>query len=80
MSYNKIIIIGEELDERFDRKFFKWIWDYPKNGRKKVMELHEKYPDKAFLPIKTRRKVKKFVKEWSKNYDYTTRSKRNEIQ
>lgn len=44
------------------RDFAKWIWNYPKTGRKKVLALHEKYPDKAFLQIKRRRELKRFLK------------------
>ena len=46
------------------REFFKWVWSYPKTGRKTVMALKEKYPDKAFLQIKTRREVRKLLKAW----------------
>ena len=48
----------------FDKEFIefcKWIWSYPKTGRKTVMELHEKYSNKAFLHIKSRREVKKLI-------------------
>jgi len=41
--------------------FFKWIWSYPKKGRKMVMMLHEKYSDKMFLHIKKRRHVNKLL-------------------
>jgi len=46
-------------------EFIKWIWTYPKSGRKTVMALYKKYQDKPFLHIKTRREVIKFVKKWS---------------
>ena len=45
-------------------QFCKWIWTYPKTGKLTVMSLHEKYPNKTFLHIKTRRKVKMLLKEW----------------
>ncbi|MEA4831165.1 MAG: topology modulation protein [Oscillospiraceae bacterium] len=44
------------------REFAKWIWNYPKTGRNKVIALHERYPDKAFLQIKSRRELKKYLK------------------
>lgn len=44
------------------RDFAKWIWSYPKTGKKKVLELHEKYPEKPFLRIKSRRELKRYVK------------------
>ena len=48
------------------RDFFKWVWTYPKTGRKTVLALKEKYPDKAFLQIRTRREVRKLLKECEK--------------
>ena len=56
-----------EEPKAFSKDFFqfcKWIWTYPKTGKITVMSLHEKYPDKTFLHIKTRRKVKILLKEW----------------
>ena len=48
----------------FNKGFFKfcsWIWDFPKNNKKKILNLHEKYPEKEFLRIKSRRQVKKLL-------------------
>lgn len=42
--------------------FAKWIWSYPKTGKKKVLALHEKYPDKPFLRIKSRRELERYLK------------------
>jgi len=43
-------------------KFCKYIWQFPKTaGRKTIIDLHEKYPEKEFLHIKSRRKVKKLL-------------------
>jgi len=62
--------LPEYLEEPkiFSREFWgfcRWIWSYPKTGRKTVMELRAKYPEKAFLHIKSRRQVKKMMKEQS---------------
>ena len=49
----------------FNKEFFqfcKWIWIFPKNNKKKIMDLHEKYPEKEFLRIKSRRQVNKLLK------------------
>jgi len=43
-------------------EFCKWIWDYPKKGRKKVLLLHNEYSEKAFLHIKYKRDVKKILR------------------
>ena len=58
--------LPDYLDEPkvFSRDFFdfcKWIWSYPKTGRKTVMDLHQKYSDKTFLHIKGRRDAKKLI-------------------
>ena len=48
----------------FNKEFFKfcsWIWDFPKNNKKKILNLHEKYPEKKFLRIKSRRQVRKLL-------------------
>ena len=50
-------------------EFLKWVWSYPKTGRKTVVELREKYPDKTFLHIKTRREATQLVKNRSARKD-----------
>jgi adenylate kinase family enzyme len=52
-------IFGKEFIE-----FLKWIWSYPKTGRKTVLRLHDKYPDKTYMHIKTRREASKLAKVW----------------
>ena len=59
--------LPDYLDEPniFNKEFYKfvaWIWNYRKEGGKRVMDLHEKYPEKEFLHIKNRRQVKKLLK------------------
>jgi len=44
------------------RDFAKWILNYPKTGKKKVLALHEQYPNKTFLQIKSRKELKKYLK------------------
>jgi adenylate kinase family enzyme len=50
----------------FSKIFFdtqlKMIWTFPKTKRKTIMDLHEKYPEKEFLHIKSRRRLKKILK------------------
>lgn len=51
----------------FSKDFFqfaKWIWGYPTTGKKKVMNMHEKYPDKPFLVIKSRCEIKRLMYKW----------------
>lgn len=54
-------------DEKFDRNFLRFckgIWSYPKTRRLALMDLHGKYPGKAFLVMKGRRGKKKLLKQW----------------
>ena len=58
-----------DLEKRsvFSKEFLvlvKMQWSHGKATRDKVMELREKYPNKAFLHIKGRHNAKKLLKEW----------------
>ena len=56
-------------DTIWDKEFLglcKYIWTYPRNGRRIVITLHEKYFEKTFLRVKSRREAKKIVKKWSR--------------
>jgi len=55
-------LVEEKVFSKGSFELFKGIWDFPKTGRKKILSLHEKYPGKEFLHIKSRRKVKKLLK------------------
>ena len=61
--------LPDYLDENtiFSKDFFelcKYIWSYPKKGRKTVITLHEKYPDKILLHVKTRGEVQRLLMKW----------------
>ncbi|MCL2514071.1 MAG: topology modulation protein [Oscillospiraceae bacterium] len=64
--------LEEKLFSKDFFEFLKWIWGYPKNsekGQKTIMDLHEKYPEKEFLRIKSRKSVNKLIKENSHEYN-----------
>jgi adenylate kinase family enzyme len=49
------------LDERLNGEFFrflKMLWTFKKSRRKKIIALHEKYPEKTFVVIRNRREMK----------------------
>ena len=52
-------ILGKEFFE-----LIRLIWAYPKKGRERMIKLHEKYPDKVFLRVRGRRKVRQLLKGW----------------
>ena len=58
--------LPEYLEEPpiFSKGFFKfcqWIWIWQKNNKKRIIDLHEKYPEKEFLHIKSRRAVNRIL-------------------
>jgi len=44
--------------------FYKWIWSYPETGRRTVVALHQRYPNTAFLRVKSRRQMGQLLKQW----------------
>ena len=42
-------------------QFAKWLWGYPKTDKPRVMALRDKYPEKAFLRLNSRREMRKFL-------------------
>jgi Adenylate kinase and related kinases len=59
--------LPDYLEEKniFSKEFFqfcKWIWIFPKDNKQRIMNLREKYPEKEFLCIKSRREVRKLLK------------------
>ncbi len=60
------------LDEKKDKEFFeflKYIWKFPQQSRSKILQLHNKYPEKKFIVLKSRGEIKKFMKEIKYNAD-----------
>ncbi|MEN6313957.1 MAG: topology modulation protein [Clostridiaceae bacterium] len=57
--------LPDYLEEKMNLEFIeflKWIWTFQKTGKKKILELHEKYPEKEFLVLKSRKAVMKFLR------------------
>lgn len=57
--------LEEKLDPEFIQ-FCKRMWNFSKTGKITIMELHKKYPDKPFIVIKSRSKLKKMLVQWRK--------------
>jgi adenylate kinase family enzyme len=58
--------LPDYLVEKKDKEFFdflKLIWKFPKKDRKKIVELHTRYPEKKFIVLKNRAEIRKFVEE-----------------
>lgn len=53
------------LEEKMNYEFIdflKYIWTFKKTGKKRKLDLHEKYPESEFLVLKSRRMVREFLK------------------
>lgn len=53
------------LEEKMNLEFIdflKWIWSFKKTGKKRILYLREKYPEKEFLILKSRKAVREFLK------------------
>ena len=55
--------LEEKLDFEF-AQFCRLIWGFSKTGRKTIIKMHKKYPDKPFLIIKNRRELHKILVRW----------------
>ena len=60
--------IPDFLEEKFDWAFMKWIWNFPKNDKHTILQLHKKYPDKPFVVIKNKRELKRTLEEFGESY------------
>lgn len=58
--------LPDYLEEKLDGEFVdfcKWIWSFPKKGKRTILDLHQKYPYKPFLVIKNRRQMRRVLRE-----------------
>lgn len=60
--------LPDYLEEKYMDKefieFLKFIWNFSKNGKQRILEMRNKYPDTPFLTLKSRRAVRKQIKLW----------------
>lgn len=48
-------------NERLDREFLLWIWNYPKTSRVRLLAELEKLPNKRIVVLRSRADVRKFL-------------------
>jgi adenylate kinase family enzyme len=54
--------IADECHEKFNPEFIRWVWDYPKRTRPKVIErLKENSQDKKIILLRSQAEVEKFL-------------------
>ena len=55
--------IAEGCQEKIDKSFFKWVWNFKKNARPHIVQKINKYADtKKLLVFKKRKDLNKFLK------------------
>ncbi len=53
--------MGKDCPERFDWEFLKFVWNFRKNERKKLLRAMEDNRHKEIIVLKNRRQVKKYL-------------------
>ena len=56
--------LGQE--ERFDPKFLSWIYNFPKGGRKLILDAIKNYPEKKVFHFRRPRELKQFLRHLDK--------------
>jgi adenylate kinase family enzyme len=60
--------MGEGCKERINLEFFKWIWEYPKTKRPKILErLKQLSKDKEIIILKSPREIQQFLENVKSN-------------
>jgi adenylate kinase family enzyme len=56
--------MGKGCPEKFDFKFIKWIWNYPKTKRPLILQQISKYSaDKKVIVLRRRKEVNEFIEK-----------------
>jgi len=56
--------MGEGCAERFSYEFFKWIWDYPKTKKPKILaKLEQLSKEKEVIILKSSKEVESFIEK-----------------
>jgi hypothetical protein len=53
--------MAEGCHERFDLEFFMWVWNYPKEGRRRAMDEISELNGKRVVTLKTRQEIDDFL-------------------
>ena len=55
--------MGPGCEERLDFQFIKWVWNYPKTKRPRILEKLQQLSNEKQIILKTPRQVRNFLKE-----------------
>ena len=53
--------LPEGLDNTVDAEFLKWIWNFSKNEKPKIIGLHSKYAALPFITITSRKELRELI-------------------
>lgn len=53
--------LPEGLENKLDAEFLKWIWNFKKNERPKIIKLHNRYKAIPFITITSRKKLRELI-------------------
>lgn len=53
--------LPEGLENTVDAEFLKWIWNFSKNEKPKIIKLHNKFKAIPFITIKNRKKLRELI-------------------
>lgn len=53
--------MGENCPERFDPKFYKWIWNFNRKNRERYLDLLKRHPEKTVYILHDRAEVASFL-------------------
>ena len=55
--------MAEGCNEKIDLEFLLWIWNYPKQGRRRALEEFERQSAKRLITLKDNSDIESFLKE-----------------
>jgi len=60
--------IPDFLEDRFDWQFIKYVWNFPKNGPDRIMQLHTEFPGTPFVTIKGKSQLNKLLEDFNEQH------------
>ena len=70
-NYGKTRIdMAEGCKEKIDLSFIKWVWEFPKKSRSKIVEKLDEYKEINKIILKTPKETKLFLKITEKEYNH----------
>lgn len=55
--------MADGCNEKFDREFAGWVWNFPKRSRGRILEQMKEFPEKRFVILRSSREAERFIEE-----------------